>query len=308
MKKSPKTHNDISGRSNATFSYALLHSFICLLFVSLFPNTGMPDAETGQPKKLPQKYTETKLQRLDPAFLISPDYVLSRWKKNKKDLILIDVRPPEKFKRIRIDGAINMPLFAIRTKKFLRKRKIILINEGYQCIKLVDECKHLKKQGFLEVRVMYGGLWYWHQRGGSLAGNAFAISDLNLASPHDFFVQKNLENQLVVDISEQPSHDVRHLIPGTVSVPFSREGDKFLKAIKRQCSAIDKQRYAMVVLFNRNGCYHGKIYDLMRKVGILNFYLLEGGLTGYRDFIVRQAVINQKKNERKVIKKCPTCP
>ena len=308
MKKSLKTHNDISTKSNATFRYALLHSFICLLFVSLFPKTGMTNADTGQPQKLPQRCTETKLQRLDPAFLISPDYVLGRWKKNKKEMILIDVRPPEKFVKIRIDGAMNMPLFAIHTKKFLKGRRIVLINEGYQCINLINECRHLKEQGFLEVRVMFGGLWYWHQRGGTLAGNVFTISDLNLVSAHDFFVQKNLENQVVIDISKQPSQDVRNLMPGTVSVPFSCEGDKFLKAIKRHCRAIDKQRYAVVVLFNRNGRYHRKIYDLMRKAGILNFYLLEGGLEGYRDFIAQQAVINKKKNEKKVIKKCPTCP
>ena len=64
-----------------------------------------------------------KLKKRNPAFVISVETVLEKLKQ-KENPVLIDLRNRESFEKFRIPGSItiNMPLFAIRTKTFLKNK------------------------------------------------------------------------------------------------------------------------------------------------------------------------------------------
>jgi rhodanese-related sulfurtransferase len=71
-----------------------------------------------------------KFKKRNPAFATSVESVLRKLKGNE-EMILVDVRKQDEFERFRITGSISIPLFAIKTKAFLKSIFLVLVNEGY---------------------------------------------------------------------------------------------------------------------------------------------------------------------------------
>ncbi len=78
----------------------------------------------NRPIGIPPELILRKLRKRDPAFAISVESVLRKLKKKEK-IVLVDVRNREKFEKIRIPGSINIPLFAIKTKTFLKHKPLV---------------------------------------------------------------------------------------------------------------------------------------------------------------------------------------
>ena len=91
--------------------------------------------------------------------------------------VLVDVRSPDHFQRLRIPGSLNLPLFAIKTKGLLRTRSVVLVGGGNQEGSLVAEAAAMKAAGFNEVKVLKGGIRAWELAGGPLE----RVQSLNLA-------------------------------------------------------------------------------------------------------------------------------
>jgi hypothetical protein len=51
--------------------------------------------------------------------------------KKKHDVTLVDVRDRDCFERFRIPRSIHVPLYAVKTKGFLKERFLVLVHEGY---------------------------------------------------------------------------------------------------------------------------------------------------------------------------------
>jgi len=96
---------------------------------------------------IPSELITRKLRKRNPAFAIFVESVLRKLKK-KQEIVLIDVRNREEFEKFRIPGSINIPLFAIKTKTFLKRKPLVLINEGESYRPLEQECKRLRDTGF----------------------------------------------------------------------------------------------------------------------------------------------------------------
>jgi len=82
----------------------------------------------------------------------------------------VDVRSAAAFEENRIPGSIRIPLFAVKTKGFLRTRSIVLVDEGAGSESLEEEVRKMRKMGFAHVTIWYGGLHAWREIGGRLEG------------------------------------------------------------------------------------------------------------------------------------------
>ena len=124
-------------------------------------------AFASQPIKNKELSHNTK--KRNPAFALSTDAVLHKIKE-KQPITLVDIRGKDQFKTVSIPGAINIPLYAIKTKIYLKSQPLILINEGYHYEPLERECAQLRKAGF-QAWILHGGLTGWKQTGGPLNGD-----------------------------------------------------------------------------------------------------------------------------------------
>jgi rhodanese-related sulfurtransferase len=294
--------------------------FITFLFLNLLFTTGTlhrayssnkgitPKESKKEQKELGNNYFTGKLKKRNPALTIAADSVLQQFKE-KQDVILIDVRSSSEYNKFRIPGSIDIPLFAIKTKTFLKSKPLILINEGYSYSNLEQECLILRKSGF-KASVLNGGLYQWKQKGGLLEGDVFAQRELNRILPQNFVTEKNYENWIVVDISQEESPEARYLFPGVSYIPYSNDSGQFISKFKSLVNKQTKGPFLSFLIYNAHGENYDKIEALLQKSEISNVFFLKGGLEAYKMLgSIRQDKDNQGRTRAvKTVKKCASCP
>ena len=240
----------------------------------------------------------------NPEVVITVETVLKKRKK-MEHLILIDVRNTSEFKKFRISGSMNIPIFAIKTKTFLKAKQVILFNEGYRHSQLEKECVRLRDIGFSNVSIMFGGLQCWRKKGGPIEGDIFSQKELNKVTARDFFEERHFDNQVVVNIFEKMNEEATFLIPQTITIPYQNQGKDFIPKLKNVLNQKEGSPLRLVLIYNRNGEYPEGLETLLMKAGIENVYFLKLGLQGYKGFLQQQA--QTLLNEKKIVKKCASC-
>ena len=87
--------------------------FVCML-LGLPIVTAIPVESDLSVAEIPSELLSRKWKKYDLANLISPESVLRKFKK-KRELILVDVREMDDFRRFKIPGSINEALFSVNS-------------------------------------------------------------------------------------------------------------------------------------------------------------------------------------------------
>ena len=160
-----------------------------------------------------------------PAYAVSVDTVMQRLQE-PQDLFLVDVREERQFAQVRISGSLNIPLFAVKTKAFLKTKPVVLIDEGYRPHHLEETCEQLTQAGF-EAQFLFGGLNAWRTRSANfnlppLQGDVFAQNVLNRMPPQASFAEGGGKYWLLIDVSA--SGEVHS--PGSAGVSPASDADR----------------------------------------------------------------------------------
>jgi rhodanese-related sulfurtransferase len=227
--------------------------------------------------------------------------------KEKQDILLVDVRNKKEFEAFSIPGSLNIPLFAIKTKSFLKPKWLVLVNEGYDYRKLEQTCEDLRESGF-NVWVLQGGLYYWKEKGGRLKGDPFAQKELNKMPPSVFFTERDDETWMVIDVSSPKKHESNTLIPQAISLPFLGNETQFVSTLNKVTAARKNNQNLSLLVYNEKGENYTTIESILENAG-LNVFFMKGGIRGYEDFLKRKDLIKEAKhNEKATIENCSTCP
>lgn len=243
----------------------------------------------------------------NPAFFISAESL--KQKQKREGIILIDVRNSKEFKKFRIPGSLNIPIFSIKTKTFLKSKPIVLLNEGYGYSRLEKECRNLRDNGFT-VSIIAGGLNYWREMGGSVEGDPFAQKELNIIPPRIFFIEKDYENWRMIDISQKENPESHRLIPPGINIPLFDNEDSFVSELKKLIGKQKSSPVLSILIFNKDGKQYEKLKALIKRKGIQeNIFYLAGGLEGYKRFLYKRTLMGNKKSSLKQsVKGCRRCP
>jgi rhodanese-related sulfurtransferase len=249
---------------------------------------------------------------------------------NKQDFILVDVRDAAQFEKFHIPDSINIPLFALKTKTFLKPKPIILIDAGHSYKQLKDESEILSKAGFI-ISILDGGLCQWKQMGGLLEGDVFAQNKLNTISPQLFFAGQSYENWIVIDVSKAAisaplranrtgkkgktvtdNKDIR-LEAGRIAIPFASDPKAFVQKLKLAIKNHKEKNFLSVILCDENEKNYGEIENHLQAAGIRNAIYLEGGLEGYGAYEKQMSLVQAKgsvnsiKTENSSKRGCAMC-
>lgn len=229
--------------------------------------------------------------------------------KGKRESILVDVRGTRQFEKFRIPGSINIPLFALKTKTFLKSRPLVLINEGHSYTQLTEECTTLLASGFT-ISILNGGLYHWRRKGGPLEGDVFAQRELNRISPQAFLAGTNCENWIVVDVSKFPL--TLSLSSKSIHIPFANDSKEFIPKLKHVIRNDGRKDWVSVIIYDEKGTGYEEIEKHLQAEGIINVLYLEGGFEGYKNFKQQQASMQQEhssgRRSVKTSKSCTGCP
>jgi rhodanese-related sulfurtransferase len=88
--------------------------------------------------------------------------VLRQWLKEKKDILLVDIRPEKLFQQGHIEGAVNIPMYRLhlRYRELPLNRLLILVdNRGFRTPLAAS---YLIRKGY-EVKRLFGGMAKWEE-------------------------------------------------------------------------------------------------------------------------------------------------
>ncbi len=97
--------------------------------------------------------------------------LLKSWLDGRKDLLLIDVLPPEYFAEKHIEGAVNAPVYELAFLEYIQKltsdkqKTIVVYNERPHSLAAADAAMKLAKAGYKDVYEFPGGLSQWEAAG-----------------------------------------------------------------------------------------------------------------------------------------------
>jgi rhodanese-related sulfurtransferase len=264
----------LPGRSAgiSAYDYHRLAGIMSILILLLFP-AAHPLCATSD--------DESKSPLFD--LLISVEAIVADMDR-KQETILIDIRPAEQFEKLRIPGSLNMPLFAIKTKPFLKRKTLIIVDEGYRYFPIAQEFKLLMKAGF-RIRILNGGLYAWSQKGAPLQGDALVRRKLNRVSPMHFFTEKDHQDWIILDVSDGKRSASPALFTSSLSLPYRKGDTSFLSQYAKQLNDLTSRRSARILVVDE----HGETYDFLERIiqttAFKEVFFLEGGMDAYEKFL-----------------------
>jgi rhodanese-related sulfurtransferase len=102
--------------------------------------------------------TEERIPRM--AIQAVTPQVLRQWLTEKRDFLLLDIRPEKAFNEAHIEGAVNIPLYQLHRRYQelpLNRLLIVVDNRGFRTL---IAASYLKRRG-CEVKRLFGGMVKW---------------------------------------------------------------------------------------------------------------------------------------------------
>lgn len=122
---------------------------------------------------------------------------LQAWRE-RADTTLVDVRPAPDQAAFRIGGSLSMDLSALRTKPQFKTKATVLIGSGKGEAALYAACAALRRDGFRQVRVLWGGLPAWLSQGLPVEGRAPDPASLQSLGAAELWAESRFEGNLVL--------------------------------------------------------------------------------------------------------------
>ena len=303
-------HMAISSRGilsiNLWFCACLLISYFYPVLLAGTSSTQIMQCaeKVGRSRAYSTPYLKDASEKDNAHLHLSMESVLSMLKK-RQEILFVDVRDREAFEKFRIPGSIHIPLYALKTKAFLKDKPLVLVSEGYPNFALEQTCKALRDAGFTKTSILNGGLRYWIQKKGPIEGDAFAQNELSRLSPRDFFAQKDSPEWLVITVSRSAAGSSQPLIPGAVHLPFEGNAPKFTSALNAIINSKARSPLLSVLVCDERGEKYESIDRAVRKEEICKVFYLKGGMEAYQAFLQQQALLGQPGKEE--VKRCVNC-
>jgi rhodanese-related sulfurtransferase len=277
------------------------------IFVSVFVGSGATATDVGgNAASIRPEQSAQAVKKPGPLLSISADALLHKLKQNQP-ITLVDIRSPREFETAKIPGSINIPLYAIKKKAFLKTVPFVLIDDGYRNKSLESQCKTLRAEGF-RISFLFGGLNGWQQRGGPLQKDAFEHKGFNRISPQAFYQEKEYEQWIVINASKNQTPTSMELFPNAFHMPVIDHAEPNLLAVTKKTEPGKSNLHCPLLIFNEDGRQYAKIEKVVEKSGLLNVIYLEGGLRAYDEFLNHLAQsIKPRKQRLKTMGECTKC-
>ena len=121
---------------------------------------------------------------------------------NGGQVVIVDVRNKEAFSGYHIENAINLQVFEIKTKTFLRRKPLVLVGDPIGGSAIEREVRSLRDHGFTEVSVLRGGIPAWLSTAAEPTSDQPPLAPLKTVRPIDYYQDASRHAWTVIDLSD----------------------------------------------------------------------------------------------------------
>ena len=224
----------------------------------------------------------------------------------EKKLVLVDVRLSRDFEKCHIPGSLNIPIYALKTKTFLKAKPVVLVNEGFHVTPLARACTDLNQSGF-SATILAGGLAAWEDAGADLAGDPFARAALRQITPQDLYLER--DNPHVSIVADSDGGKAYGGFGPNLQRLSGLEKQETATAMKKNKGSSSSDPFAcLVVVTAMGGSRHAMIQRNFASAGLHKVFFLEGGAKAYAAYLDDLLLTRQPKQQRILRNNgCPTC-
>lgn len=206
------------------------------------------------------------------------------------DYQIVDVRNESDFQQGHIANSINIPLHQIANKRFLKKKNILLVNNGLPQFEMGQFCQILKDKGFERVSIMRGGVHNWLGQDLPLAGIGYQKQLFDVIKIEDFMMDYDNKLIQIVNITSDNEPSQR-IVPDAKLITLDKlsyEGQ--LRALIADKEETQKQ---IVVVLTEHDFFYSK--SLLKGKILKDIYYLLGDKALLNKFKQTRVTINQAR-------------
>lgn len=264
----------------------------------------------GQGQEVKRRYRLSG--RVSPSWSMDPglcpvEAVCEAILDNPLSVLVVDVRGEEAYRKGHVPGAMELPLFAVKGKSFLRDRTVVVMDEGWG--RAAAEVRRLRtEEGMTQLWLWPGGLVAWRDMGGTVEGDG--PFDADQLPPETVDPIAQMREWLVVDAGA-PREGVAAALtmpPGTIRIPFQRgEEAAFQEALDRELEAVD----ALFVLIGTESGMEAADVATISSAMACGVFHLRGGWAEWRHWL--EIMVKSQKGLESSIREshrqapCRTC-
>ena len=248
--------------------FALAEPHMAPEMVETLKNSQLTSGQCQQ--KIPDKKPE--LSQLVPVNDIKPDLPCAmipmalNHQRQSANTVLVDTRTSHEFAQFYIDGAMNIHPAELRSKAFLKGKKIVLIGNGKSEQELFMDCKRLKSSGYEQVKVLWGGMPAWLTSGLDALGQSPKLTELTKLSASELWVESQFASNLILVTASQAV--VQQQIPGSLLIADEKP-QTILSAVKRRGKKSNIGPLASVVLVTSKEADINAIRQVIKPIPLL---------------------------------------
>jgi rhodanese-related sulfurtransferase len=192
-------------------------------------------------------------------------------------LLFVDLRPASAYARAHIPGAINVPPFALATRRFPPDRPVVLVGRGHRPPPAAGP----------GAGALAGGIALWARRGGPLRGPAADGAGDRGLPPAAFEAARRGPDAHVLDASRTRHPRAEALLPDALHVPL---GDRV--GFEQVLSALSADAPAgrVVLLCDRAGEQATELAAAAAGVRDVAVFVLSGGVDALARHVEARAV------------------
>lgn len=268
---------------------------LCLFFFNIFYLCGQAFSE-------PQQGNSNSVLDIHHSafkkYIISASALKVQLSQDTKN-VLVDIRPRSQFEKCRIGGSINIPLYSIKTKGFLKNRHVVIVPNGYKLLTPLMECSRLETQGFKNIQILYGGIQAWVNIGGKVEGKPNSISAFYYMPALDIFEERQSNDWIVLDFTSNP-FTTKRLFPQWKALYIGKphkSPSTLIAYIKQKIVPLDNgQRRFLAVLNEPAKRGQKNVLAALTQLNINNFFITDVTPKKFKAFLKQQTRIAEAKN------------
>jgi rhodanese-related sulfurtransferase len=206
-------------------------------------------------------------KKQEPFTVVTSEEVKAMIDRQEPGLVIIDVRTPEEFQEVHINGAVNLPFPDLDKKPsvltFSKDSKLLFYCNGFKCGMSPKAAQLAAALGYLNLYVLSEGMPVWEEKGFAIyTGPDYEkkIETIRITPQKLQSLMVDRPNDItIVDVRDPKEYAEGH-IPGAVNIPVSQ--------FAARSNILEKEKKVIVYCNSGNRSYNA--YRKLKKMGYWN--------------------------------------